>query len=132
MGNVRFGHVTPPHPPLSACPSLFPSSPFCHLHVNLTVPITEVEILVNKRMPHFNEQQSERKPPRKHTDLHPLVCIDSAPLKEVNVEGLIYGPEGGGVLLQERERERGGKIILSIFFFYLPENKFAFSAFGVI
>lgn len=78
---------------------------FCHLHVNLTAPTTEIDILVNKPTPHFIEQQSERKPTRNHTNLHSLICVDSATLQKVDVKGLIYGPEGGRVLLQERIRD---------------------------
>lgn len=49
MGNVRSGPCDPP----------------CHLQVNLAVRTTEIEILVNKWMPHFIEQQRERKPTQK-------------------------------------------------------------------
>lgn len=89
MGNVRFG-----------------TCDLCHLHGLFTVPTTETEILVNKQTPHFIEQQSERKPMQNRTYLHSFICVDSAALQQLNVEGLIYGPQAGGVLLQKKKKKR--------------------------
>lgn len=55
-------------------------------------------------MPHFIEQESEKKPTQNHTNLHSFICIDSAALQQVNVEILIDGPQRGGVLLYKGVR----------------------------
>lgn len=69
---------------------------------------TEIEVLVNKWMPHFIELQSGKKPRRNHTDLHAFICVDSAALHQVNGERFIDGPQRRRVLLQRRTR--GGPI----------------------
>lgn len=37
-----------------------------------------------------------------HTNLHPFCGVDSASVQQANVERLIDGPQGRGVLLGER------------------------------
>lgn len=91
----------------------------CHLHVKPTVPTTEIQILVNKRMTHFIEQQSEKKKKnlrKNQTNLHSFVCVDSAALQQVNVERLIDGPQRGGILLYKgvRGEERSFLFLLKL------------------